>query len=46
MKALESPIPAGQYYVTNGEENISLLTVEEEDAEGKQAWSLTEQLSN
>jgi hypothetical protein len=35
MKALESPIPAGQYYVTNGEENISLLTVEEANAEGK-----------
>ena len=42
MKAPEFPIPAGQYYVTNGEKNISLLTVEEPDAEGKQAWTLTD----
>jgi len=42
MKAPEFPIPAGQYYVTNGEENISLLTVEEPDAEGKQDWTLTD----
>ena len=33
MKAPEFPIPPGQYYVTNGEGNISLLTVEEPDAE-------------
>lgn len=39
MKAPEFPIPAGQYYVTNGEENISLLTVKEADGEGNQAWS-------
>mgnify|MGYP001159927631 FL=1 len=42
MKAPEFPIPAGQYYVTNGEENISLLTVEQPDAEGRQAWSLSD----
>tara|TARA_B100000686_G_C16532459_1_gene833058 strand:+ start:203 stop:898 length:696 start_codon:yes stop_codon:yes gene_type:complete len=42
MKAPEFPIPAGQYYVTNGEENISLLAVEEPDAEGKRAWTLTD----
>ena len=42
MKAPEFPIPPGQYYVTNGEGNISLLTVEEPDAEGKQAWTLTD----
>jgi len=42
MKAPDFPIPAGQYYVTNGEENISLLTVEESDAEGNKAWSLTD----
>ena len=42
MKAPEFPIPAGQYYVTNGEENISLLTVEQPDADGKQAWSLSD----
>ena len=37
MKAPEFPIPARQYYVTSGEGNICLLTVEEADAEGKQA---------
>ena len=42
MKAPEFPITAKQYYVTNGEENISLLTVEEPDLEGKQAWSLSD----
>ena len=42
MNAPEFPIPARQYYVTNGEENIFLLTVGEADAEGKQAWSLTD----
>ena len=42
MKAPEFPIPAGQYYVTNGEGNISLLTVEEPDGEGKQGWTLTD----
>ena len=42
MKAPEFPIPAGQYYVTNGEENISLLTVKEADGEGNHAWSLTD----
>ena len=41
MKAPTFPMPAGQYYVTNGEEHISLLTVEKPDADGKQAWSLT-----
>lgn len=42
MKAPEFPMPAGQYYVTNGEEHISLLSVEQPDAEGKQAWSLSD----
>lgn len=42
MKAPKFPMPAGEYYVTNGEEHISLLTVEEPDAEGKQAWSLSD----
>ena len=42
MKAPTFPMPAGQYYVTNGEENISLLTVEKPDADGKQAWSLSD----
>jgi hypothetical protein len=41
MKAPEFPMPAGAYYVTNGEEHISLLTVEKPDADGKQAWSLS-----
>lgn len=42
MKAPEFPIPAGQYYVTNGEEHVSLLTVESPDSQGKQAWSLSD----
>ena len=42
MKAPEFPIPAGQYYVTNGEEHVSLLTVESPDSKGKQAWSLSD----
>lgn len=43
MKAPEFPMPAGKYYVTNGEEHISLLTVQEPDADGKQAWSLSDE---
>ena len=42
MKAPEFPMPAGEYYVTNGEEHISLLTVEKPDADGRQAWSLSD----
>ncbi|MGK0273624.1 MAG: hypothetical protein ACI88H_004306 [Cocleimonas sp.] len=42
MKAPTFPMPAGQYYVTNGEDDMSLLTVEKPDAEGKQAWSLSD----
>ena len=42
MKAPEFPILAGQYFVTDGEEHFSLLTIEQQDAEGKQAWSLTD----
>ena len=42
MKAPEFPMPAGKYYVTNGEEHISLLTVEPPDTTGKQAWSLSD----
>lgn len=41
MKAPEFPIPAGQYLVTNGESNVSVLTVEEPDAAGGQAWALS-----
>ena len=41
MKAPEFPMPDGAYYVTNGEEHISLLTVKKPDADGKQAWSLS-----
>ena len=43
MKAPEFPISAGQYYVTNGEDHISLLTIEQPDLEGKQAWSLSDE---
>ena len=42
MKAPQFPIPARKYYVTNGEEHISLLTVEQPDSDGKQAWSLSD----
>ena len=42
MKAPEFPMPAGQYLVTDGEENVSILTVEEADAGGEQAWSLSD----
>ena len=42
MKAPEFPMPAGKYYVTNGEDQISLLTVEQPDNDGKQAWSLSD----
>ena len=42
MKAPKFPMPAGKYYVTNGEEHISLLSVEKPDADGKQAWSLSD----
>jgi hypothetical protein len=45
MKAPEFPMPAGKYYVTNGEDNIALLTVEEPDSDGKQAWSLSDNKS-
>ena len=33
---------ATQYFVTNGEEHFSLLTIEDPDAEGKQSWSLSD----
>ena len=45
MKAPDFPLPAGKYYVTNGEDNIALLTVEEPDSDGKQAWSLSDDKS-
>lgn len=42
MKTPEFPMPAGKYYVTNGEEHISLLTVEKPNGDGKQSWSLSD----
>ena len=42
MKAPDFPMPAGQYYVTNGERHISLLTVEAPDENGSQGWSLSD----
>lgn len=42
MKAPDFPMPAGSYYVTNGEDHISLLTVQEPDANGSQAWFLSD----
>ena len=41
MMPPEFPMPAAQFYVTNGRANISLLTVEKPDADGNQTWSLT-----
>lgn len=45
MKAPEFPMPGGRYFVTNGETNASLLTVEKPDAEGRQSWSLSDDMS-
>ena len=42
MEAPSFPLPAGQYVVTGGREVTSVLTVEEPDAMGKQAWSLAD----
>ena len=41
MRAPDFPISPGQYYVTNGEDQIALLTIEAPDKDGKQAWSLS-----
>jgi hypothetical protein len=45
MKAPNFPIPAGEYLVTNGEENIAILNVEKASTDGKQAWSLSDDKS-
>ncbi len=42
MKAPDFPMPAGAYLVTNGETNVSVLTVEAADATGAQGWSLSD----
>lgn len=42
MKAPEFPIPPGQYYVTNGEDQAALLRIEKPDHNGSQAWSLSQ----
>ena len=42
MEAPSFPLPAGQYVVTGGRAVTSVLTVEEPDATGKQAWSLAD----
>ena len=42
MRVPEFPISAGQYYVTNGEDHISLLTIDTPDKDGKQAWSISD----
>ena len=42
MKAPDFPLPAGRYLVTNGEETVAVLTVEEPDADGARAWSLSD----
>ena len=45
MEAPSFPLPAGQYVVTGGRDVTSVLTVEEPDAMGKQAWSLDDAAS-
>lgn len=45
MEAPSFPLPAGQYVVTGGREVTTVLTVEEPDAMGKQAWSLADAAS-
>ncbi len=42
MKAPDFPMASGQYYVTNGEHHISLLTVNAPDENGQQTWSLSD----
>lgn len=42
MRSPDFPISAGKYYVTNGEDHISLLTIEPPDQNGKQRWSLSD----
>ncbi len=42
METPSFPLPAGRYVVTGGREVTSVLTVEEPDAEGNQAWSLAD----
>lgn len=42
MKAPDFPMPAGEYWVTNGEDQVSLLTVDAPDAQGKQSWALSD----
>ena len=42
METPSFPIPAGQYVVTGGRAVTSVLTVQEPDAGGKQAWSLAD----
>ncbi len=40
MEAPSFPLPAGQYVVTGGRDVASVLTVEQPDAIGRQAWNL------
>ena len=41
MKHPDFPMPPGIYLVSNGEDKAGLLTVEEPDERGGQAWSLS-----
>jgi len=45
MEAPGFPLPAGQYVVTGGRDVAAVLTVEEPDSMGKQAWSLSNEAS-
>lgn len=45
MHPPEFPMPAAQFYVTDGKLNMALLTVEAPDAEGRQGWSLSNKMN-
>ncbi|MEM6987666.1 MAG: hypothetical protein AAF499_14135 [Pseudomonadota bacterium] len=45
MKSPEFPMPAGEYVVSNGVSNISLLRVDEPAAAGEQSWSLSDSMT-
>lgn len=42
MEAPSFPLPPGQYVVTGGRETTATLTVAAPDADGQQAWSLSD----
>jgi len=43
MMAPNFPMPSGRFLVTNAIDNVALLTVAAPDADGKQAWDLSDE---